>query len=398
MPVAAHSSCGRADPQSPRVIDALRAFAPQLYAQQRVDFGTRIALDQILRCRTPALKGHRYTCEDCGSSTVLHDSCGSRYCPQCQGRRRREWLERTQALMLPTPHFQVVFTLPAELRPLARADPRTIYALLFDAASHVLQTLARQHMGARLSILAVLHTWDRQLRLHPHVHCVVSAGGLCDDGTWTDTRPGFLFPHRVMQKMFQGRFLSRLDKALKPRLSDRYRRALKRLRKRLFRKRWVVHVEAPDERATGFLLKYLARYVYQTAISNSRIVAIGDDRVTLRTRGKATATIPGLEFVRRFTLHFLPYRFRKIRPYGLLAPSNRPRLTQAKALLPAQPPASASVERQQEANDAQDVEEGGERDVLRCPECGGRIGLTPLPADPEWDPCTPWAPQARGPP
>ena len=130
MSPAAHSSCGRAVVRPARVIDALRSFARSFYEQRLVDYEVRKALNTVLCCRSPAMRGHRYTCETCGSSTVLYDSCRSRYCPQCQGKRRREWLSRTQELMLPVPHFQVVFTLPAELRPLARAYPRVVYGLL----------------------------------------------------------------------------------------------------------------------------------------------------------------------------------------------------------------------------------------------------------------------------
>ena len=327
----------------------------------------------------------------------LHNSCGSRYCPQCQGGRRLKWLERTRELMLPVHHFQVVFTLPSELRPLAAAIPYVVYSLLFEASSYVLQTLARQRMDARLAILTILHTWDRQLRLHPHVHCVVSAGGLRDDGTWIDTRRDFLFHHPVMQKMFQGYFIKRLQEALdkEPELAGRHRGKLKRLRKELYRKRWVVFVEAPEEREPQILLKYLASYVYQTAISDHRLLAIKNDKVTLRTRGKATVTMPGAELVRRFTHHFLPYRFRKVRHYGLLAPSNRSRLATARELLPAPDPPP-----EPEPPDSEQQEESpdDERLLLRCPFCGGPIVATALPADPAWDPCIPWLPPAWWPP
>ena len=392
MQAAAHRSSGRAAPQRTRVIDALRRFAPEFYAQQCVEYGVRRKLDLVLRCRTPALGGHRYTCERCGSSTELYNSCRSRYCSQCQGPRRRDWLEATQKLVLPVPHFQVVFTLPRELRPLARAFPRIVYGLLFETAQYVLQTLATQRMDAKMAILAVLHTWDRELRLHPHVHCVVSAGGLRDDGTWVATHPTFLFPHRVMQKMYTGAFLARLREVLGPRLDKEQNALLHQLRRHLYRKRWVVWVGAPDGQDTDRLLKYLARYVYQNAISDHRLVNVGADAVTIRTRKAATAAIHGPEFVRRFALHFLPKRFRRVRHYGLWASSNRARLAAARAVV-----ATKHVRQEEdqdehegEANECQaDTEPQPRR---RCARCGETLVVQSIPSDWWLDPC------ARGPP
>ncbi len=178
--MSAPAPCGRGagDPGKSHAIDLLRRFLPAFLCQQTPSPSGRSTLELLVRCRTPALGGHRYDCEHCDYTAVLHNSCGNRYCPQCQGPRRHRWAEAQQELLLPVPHFQVVFTLPAELRPIARAFPTQVYDALFQAAQETLQKLARTHWDAELGILAVLHTWARDLSFPPHVHCVVSGGGL----------------------------------------------------------------------------------------------------------------------------------------------------------------------------------------------------------------------------
>jgi hypothetical protein len=228
----------------------------------------------------------------------------------------------------------------------------------------------------------VLHTWDRELRFHPHVHAVVSAGGLRDDGAWVATHPTFLFPHRVMQQMYRGRFLARLRDVLGPRLDKQQNRQLHQLRKRAYRKRWVVWTGAPGDNSTDNLLKYLARYVYQNAISDHRVLAVGKRTVTIRTRGSHTAVVDGPEFVRRFTLHFLPKRFRRVRHYGLLASGNRRRLEAARAAI--EPDAA---ELPHDEPDQDPITE-----APRCAQCGTTLIRTAVPADSLFDPC------ARGPP
>jgi len=316
----------------PGVIDALRRFTPAFLGTRTVSPSVRSTLRLLLLCRTPALGGHRYDCDSCGTSTVLYNSCGNRCCPQCQGKRRLQWVDAQQELLLPVPHFQVVFTLPAELRSIARSFPRQIYDLLFQASQLTLKKLAATQWRATPAILSVLHTWTREMTFHPHVHCVVSGGGLTDDGAWVHADPNFLFAIRPMQRLFRGLFLSQLSK-LGLDLDRGQQQHLRNARRRAALKNWVVFVEAPGDRDPGHLVKYLARYVYQTAISDHRIVAITERDVTIRTRGSATLTVPGVEFVRRFTNHFLPKGFRKVRHYGLLAPGARHRLAAARAVL-----------------------------------------------------------------
>jgi hypothetical protein len=371
------------------VIDALRRFAPAYLQQRRIAASTASTLESLLGCRTAALGGHRYECEDCGFTAVLYNSCGNRHCPQCQGARRRRWVDAQQRLLLPVPHFQVVFTLPAELRPIAYRFPREVYDLLFQAAQQTLQTLAATKWRAKPAILVVLHTWARNLSFHPHVHCVVSAGGLDQDGAWVSTDRDFLFAVAALQRLFRGLFLSGLTR-LRLDLDRSQRIRLRNARRRAALKSWNVFVGRARSRDAMQMVKYLAQYAYQTAISDHRIVAIGPDTVTFRTRGTATVTLPGREFVRRFTFHVLPKRFRKIRHYGLLAPGARSRLAEARDLVahlphnPAPPTPPATPPPSEQASHP--------FPNRRCPSCSAPLRVHRLLPDP---PRGPWP---RGPP
>lgn len=286
------------------------------------------------------------------------------------------------------PHFQVVFTLPAELRGIAKMWPREVYDVLFQASQLTLQKLAATRWDATLGILAVLHTWTRELKFHPHVHCVVTGGGLTQDGGWVHADRDFLFPVAAMRRLFRGLFLSLLAKRGLP-LEAKQRRQLRSARRH---KNWVVYVEAPEDRDPAHLVKYLARYVYQTAISNARMVAVSEYGVTFRTRGDAVTTLPGVEFVRRFGQHFLPPRFRKIRAYGLLAPGARARLAMARHVLTETAPAD-------DAPAPPGLVEGLVAvGAHRCPTCGDplRVQLIPRSA-PSMSPVAPAQP-ARAPP
>jgi hypothetical protein len=377
------AQCGRGtdDAERPTVCDALSRFGGAFLQRQDVPPATRKVLNTLLRCRSPALGGHSYTCDHCGFTAVLYNSCGNRYCPQCQGPRRYEWAEQQQALLLPAPHFQVVFTLPAALRPIARVFPKEVYNTLFDAAKQTLLKLAATHWNAKPTILSVLHTWTRNLSFHPHVHCVVSSGGLTADGRWVDAEPRFLFPHSAMQCLFRGIFLHGLRKrlhTLDPRQARLFRLAA-------LQRRWVVFVEAADGRDKRFIVKYLARYVYNGPISDRRIVAMTDAGVAIRTRGAEVVQLSGLEFTRRFAMHVLPKGFRRVRAAGLLAPTARARLEVARGLL-GSPESSLEVATPTALDTAVETVE------LTCPHCGGRLRFEQIPPDRSFNPCS------RGPP
>jgi predicted RNA-binding Zn-ribbon protein involved in translation (DUF1610 family) len=314
-------------------------------------------------------------------------------------------LEKRQAQMLPVPHFQAVFTLPATLRPLARANPQLVYATMMRASASVLQDLAAQRMHARLGLTSVLHTWTTDLLYHPHVHVLVTAGGLHADGDrWVPTRPDYLFPGRVMGAMFRGRVLEALLDALAdgtlvlPANQDvaSLRRALREVAKA--HRRWVVHVEPPNGRPVAHVARYLARYVKRVAISDARIVDVCDTEVAFKSR-QGVVRLSGAEFVRRFLLHVLPPGFRKIRHYGLYASGARARLEAARALL-----APASSPAPDETDEPAEDEVVDEDEALKpCPQCGAAAVRRMHPSSRRWQACleqvrTRGLAQARGPP
>lgn len=346
-------------------------------------------LRAVIDCRTAALGGHLDVCLDCGHEHPFYNSCRNRHCPTCQSAAARKWLEGRLNRVLPTHYFHVVFTLPEPLRALALANPKLIYDLLFEAATDTLQELAATRMDAQLGVTAVLHTWTREMLLHPHLHCVVTGGGLSRDGArWVACRDRFLFPVKVMGKLFRGKFMDGLVRlhaagelhfaGTSAHLADPV--AFTRMRDQLYRTDWVVYAKRPFG-GPQQVLRYLSRYTHRVAISDARIRAVSDDRVVLSTRGGRTASMRPDEFIRRFLLHVLPSGFRKIRHYGLLAPANvKTRLTVALRLLDQKghPYDTRRFELEEQI--------GEPPSKIRCPACGGdRVEQRPLP-------------EARGPP
>jgi hypothetical protein len=364
------------------VASILRAHGPAV--RQGLPWPQRRLLDLLPFCRTPALGGHRAKCTACGHQEVHHNPCQDRHCPTCSGARAARWLDQRRDKLLPVPHFQVVFTLPQELRPLARAAPRQVYDLLISAAVDSLQAVLRTQYQARFAITAVLHTWTRELHLHPHVHVVVSAGGLSlDDDRWVPTTESFLTSTRKLAPLFRGKMLSGLRRARgtgKLDLVDPLASQWEPLLQAAADKTWVIHVEPPNKRSPGTLLKYLSRYLFRVAIDDRRVLAHDGQQVTIRTRGKATVTMAGETFVRRFVLHALPKGIRKVRYYGLLAPSNvRTRLVRAFELLGAGPP---RAEHHEPAPDPTCDPLDDREPRRRCPSCGQRaIEMWRLPPD-----------------
>lgn len=346
-----------------------------------------------MACRTGALGGHLLVCRGCGKRLPVHTSCDNRHCPQCGGARSAKWLEKRALCILDVPHFQVVFTLPSELKAVAHRNPRVVYPMMAQAGAAVLADLAEQRLGARLGITAVLHTWASNLNLHPHWHCLVTAGGLSTDGErWVETREDFLFPVAVIARMYRGKMLEALIKAHRAdqlNLGDHtnsFGKTLRTVAKR--HRQWGVHVEAPGDRPIGHVLKYLARYLYTVAISNQRIIGVTETHVGFRARdsnsdGKQRDLwLEGPEFVRRFLLHVLPKRFRKVRHYGLYAAglSTRSR-EKARGLLPKQPPSGLPTELEIEAILSRCERETASHDRSKqvCPACGERMSVEALP-------------------
>jgi Putative transposase/Transposase zinc-binding domain len=298
-------------------------------------------LEAIERCRTAALGGHRDQCSSCGYSAISYNSCRNRHCPKCQGNARHCWLEARRQELLPTPYVHVVFTLPRELAPLALQNKKVIYDLLFRTSAETLLEVARdpRHLSAQIGFFSVLHTWNQKLQHHPHVHCVLPAGGLAaDHGRWIRSRRSFFLPVKVLSRVFRGKFVQALKRAFsegqlgfhgtlkllaQPKIFSAWLR-------QLFRNDWVVYAKRPFG-GPEHVLRYLGAYTHRVALSNHRLVALADGKVTFRWRDSAhknkkrLITMPVEEFLRRFLLHVLPRGFVRIRNFGFLA--NRHRAT-----------------------------------------------------------------------
>ncbi len=316
----------------------------------------------LAACRTAALGGQVTRCTQCGNVAYHYHSCGNRHCPQCGGKKRAAWMEQRAAELLPVPYFHVVFTVPHELSALMLGNRRLLYNLLFETASQTLLEVAAdpEHLGAKIGVLAVLHTWGRQLGHHPHVHCVVPGGGLSldDEPRWVSCRPDYLLPVKRLGKVFRDKFLAGLWAAFRggelrfagstAELANA--ETFQQLVGAVGAKNWVVYVKKPFG-GPEQVLKYLAGYTHRVAIGNRRLVKWESGQVTFTYKDYADAcqtkelTLDAVEFVRRFTLHVLPRGLVRIRQYGLLANRDRgQRLERCRELLKAAAPAVAVSE------------------------------------------------------
>jgi hypothetical protein len=336
----------------------------------------------IRRCRTAALGGHLDECTRCGHRAISYNSCRNRHCPKCQAGARDRWLAARRQELLPTRYVHVVFTLPRELAPLALQNKKVVYNLLFRTSAETLLEVARdpRHLGAEIGFFSVLHTWSQKLELHPHVHCVVPAGGLSADGTrWIKTRYDFFLPVKVLSRVFRGKFVAALKRAFRDG-KLRFHGDLTPLAqpktfssslRPLFRKDWVVYAKRPFG-GPEHVLHYLGRYTHRVAISNHRLVSFADGEVTFRWRDSVHNNAQKLmilsldEFLRRFLLHLLPQGFVRIRNFGFLA--NRKRATTLPIcfhLLGSAPEPQAK----------QDISSPSPSDLWLCPECGGPMTI-----------------------
>jgi hypothetical protein len=304
--------------------------------------GQQHAARALVACRTAALGGHLELCTACGFERPAYNSCRNRHCPKCQALNQARWVEARIERILPVHYFHLVFTIPSELHSLARNNRAAIFALLFKSAADALSTLAAdpKWLGqqAQLGITAVLHTWTRDLRFHPHVHCIVTGGGLArDQSKWVPAPHDFFFPVHVIGALFRGKFMAGLEKLLsKGKLHDDVPdRAARRRRQRLYETSWVVYAK-PTFGGPQQVFRYLGRYTHRVAISNARLVSMDGDAVVFRTRGSDTVALPPTEFSGRFLQHILPSRFVKIRHFGLTSSGNvNTKLQCARTLLPA---------------------------------------------------------------
>jgi hypothetical protein len=376
-----------------------RAHAEDFKRQHALNEAQRKVLRALMACRTPVLGGRLDVCTSCGDEQLVFHSCRNRHCPQCQALTQARWLEGRMARLLPTDYFHVVFTVPDELlAPLAMRNRGLFFDAMFAAGSQTLLTLGddEKRLGAQLGLTAVLHTWTRDLRFHPHLHCIVTGGGLTRDGTrWRATKQDYLFPVTVLSALFRGKLLAALDEAYKGgRLDVRGVEGLgdaidpdtawRRLRRKLYRTKWVSYAKPPFAGPES-VYQYLGRYTHRVGLSNHRLISATADEVVFRTRGEATATLHPHEFLRRFLQHVLPDGFVKLRHYGLLAPGNvNTRLVTARALLEARASTTAPAQSPTPTENEPPLDWQALLlrligiDVTRCQRCGGEIVSRPL--------------------
>jgi len=346
-------------------------------------------MSAIEACRTAALGGHVERCEDCAHTRIAYNSCRNRHCPKCQWAAAAQWLAAREAELLPVPYYHVVFTLPAQIGAIAYHNKAKVYGLLFTAAAETLITIAAdpKHLGARIGLTAVLHTWGQNLDHHPHVHCIVPGGGISPDGKrWVGCRSGFFLPVRVLSRLFRRLFLQGLVAAFKAGelqfFSDlgglKDPDAFAAYLAPLLKSEWVVFAKRPFA-GPEQVLAYLARYTHRVAIANSRLISLSDGKVCFRwkdyreegqTKSKAMTLTAG-EFIRRFLLHVLPDGFNRIRHYGLFANGHRAdKLALCRRLLNAPRGDFERANRDQTHDDAVTPIE-----PPPCPCCGGRMKL-----------------------
>lgn len=377
-----HAECAPARTRPTlELADVVRAYGPG-FVQSRVLLPEqRKALRDIERCRTAALGGHLDVCTACAYERPAYNSCRNRHCPKCQSLAQARWIGKRIERLLPVHYFHVVFTLPSELRAVARRSREAVFDLLFASASETLLTLARdpKRLGGTLGVTMVLHTWTRELHFHPHVHAIVTGGGLADDDArWLRARKDFLFPVRVMGALFRGKMLAALECAHARKHIDLGDVDLRALRS----KPWIVYAKRPFG-GPEQVLRYLGRYTHRVGISNQRLVSMDERGVTFRTKDGNSVTVDGHEMLARFVQHVLPPRFVKIRHYGLHASSHaKTRLERARESLG---PEEATPERAADVEEVLDWRELLLRlsglDVRACPACHQRALIrTALPA------------------
>ena len=319
------------------VAEIFRQHGPAYRKSHRLPRNHLRVMRAIEVCRTAVLGGHRDKCDNCGHLEVSYNSCRNRHCPKCQTLQKEKWIEARNEDLLPIEYFHVVFTIPSELNHLVSMNQKVLYDLLFRSASETLMELANdpKHLGAKIGVIGILHTWGQNLMDHPHVHCIVTGGGI-DGERWVSCRKGFFIPVRVMSALFRGKFLFHLNNHFKkgelafPGSISHLKEqgTFASFRNQLYQKKWVVYCKPPFDGAKG-VLQYLGRYTHRIAISNNRIIAIRDGKVSFLWRDYANGncqkimTLQADEFIRRFLTHVLPTRFVRIRHFGLLANRTR---------------------------------------------------------------------------
>ena len=364
-----------------------------------LSLGQLKVMSAVERCRTSVLGGHRLRCDDCGSTRIAYNSCRNRHCPKCQGGAAERWLADRQRDLLPIEYYHAVFTVPSQISDIAYQNKGVIYALMFKATAETLRSVAAKHLGAKLGVTAVLHTWGSAMTHHPHIHCIVTGGGLSLDGeSWVGCRPGYLLPHKVLSNRFRTLLLTMLHDAHREgRLQffgkHQYlaeRKAFITYLAPLMKLNWYVHIKAPFAGPEA-VLEYLGRYTHRVALANSRLIAYDGRRVTFwhkDYRGSTDQvryqpmTLDVDEFIRRFLIHVLPKGFHRIRHYGILASHLRAgHLAKIRALLDVD---NAEIESSDDPSTSDTPPS-----PYRCHDCGGMMVIvetfTPTSRDPPMD-------------
>lgn len=372
--------------------DILRAHGQAYRQNHSVSTQQAKVMTRIEQCRTAALGGHVDACSNCDFTRIAYNSCRDRHCPKCQAARQAAWVETRLERLLPVPYFHVVFTLPHALNPVVLRNPTLLYDLLFHAASATLLTLATdpRRLGAQIGLTAILHTWGQNLLLHPHLHCVVTGGGLSRDGRrWVEGGRHFFLPVKVLAALFRGKFLAGLKQLYQTGqlkltgsvmdLNDSgcFRRWLSEL----YAQRWVVYAKPPFG-GPQQVFRYLGRYTHRVAISNSRLVSMTNDHVHFQWRDYAAGNtqkvmqLDAAEFVRRFLLHVLPKGFVRIRHYGLMASGNvSGKLARCRELLEGKNAVAVQVISKPDSAWLDGVRQERTQPA-RCPRCQGELIVT----------------------
>lgn len=319
--------------------DVLRRFAPAYQRRYPTALlpSHRRAIRDILACHTPALGGHLWHCPECDRDLYVYHGCRNRACPACHGAQTQQWLLDRRAQLLPCPYFHLTATVPQALRDLFRSHQKTLYDLLICLTAQCVMEVAAnpRHLGAMPGILAVLHTWTGTLSYHPHVHCLIPAGGVSPDGKdWMACRPGFFLPVRVLSRHLRQLFRQTLQK--------QHPQLFAQIPAQVWQQEWVVNCLPWGQGEQG-VLDYLARYVFRIAITERRILAMDDQTVTFQYKDRKgnrqrTCQVDGTEFVRRYLQHILPKGFHKVRYYGLWNPQRRDLMQQVRLMLQLQRP------------------------------------------------------------
>jgi hypothetical protein len=388
-PQTPQGHCGgtKATGDVPKLAEVFREHAGA-YVRMHAPGGDEArALVDILRCRTAVMGGYLEQCPECGHSEYRYHSCSNRNCPNCQWLRQVQWTQRQLGGFLPVAHHQVVTTLPGRLRRLARSNKKVIQGIMLRVSAETVAELVEERYGARVGQVGVLHTWNRELGYHMHVHLVVSCGGLSLDGAqWVRIPKDFLLPVAQLRTAFRRKLLQALVAAYRAKKVHlpgdlQVPGAFYGLIRQCWKEQWVVHIEAPVGTSSP-VVKYLSQYVNRIGMSNSRLVGTAHGQVTFETRGTATLTLGGVEFLHRYLQHVVPKGFHKVRHYGLYSSTGRRRhLERARTLVPmeervAHEPVAEGVA----------ASEGWEGLVLAltgvdprlCPKCGARITRTPV--------------------